>query len=212
MRRVPLAGLIVLCLLAGGPALGATPGQASVAERLDNDVAPTEIHPRFLLSNAAGQVVTEQDFRGRLQLVAFGYISCPDICPTTLAEMAAVLMQLGAQAEHVQPIFISLDSRRDTPAVVREYTANFDRRILGLTGSPDLVRRAAERFKVRYEVVHEPGTPADAYTIDHSASMYLLGPEAGFVAKFPYGTSSGDIVTRIRDTIGAGLAGRRRRP
>lgn len=203
MRQLPFVGLIALWLLVGGSAWGGD----SVP-----DVEPAEIHPRYLLSNAAGHAVTEQDFRGRLQLIAFGYISCPDICPATLAEMAAVLAQLGAQADYVQPIFISLDSRRDTPAVVREYTANFDRRILGLTGSPELIRRAAERFKVRYEVVQEPGAPADAYTIDHSASMYLLGPEAGFVAKFPYGTPTRDLVARIRDRIDAGMAARRRAP
>lgn len=174
---------------------------AALAQQAEQAGEVTEIRPRYLLANAAGQAVTEQDFRGRFQLIAFGYISCPDICPTTLSEMAAVLGQLGEQARHVQPIFVSLDPERDTPVVVGEYTANFDRRILGLTGSPELVRSAAQRFKVRYEIVREPGAPATAYTVDHSASIYLLGPDASFLAKFPYGTPAGEIAGRLRGIL-----------
>lgn len=192
-RRWVRGGLCSLVLVAGAPAWAQPAGPSG------SEVA--EIRPRYLLTNAAGQAVTEEDFRGRFQLIAFGYISCPDICPTTLSEMATVLNQLGEQARHVQPIFVSLDPERDAPEVVREYSANFDRRILGLTGSPELVRGAAQRFKVRYEVVREPGAPANAYTIDHSASMYLLGPDAAFLAKFPYGTPAGDIAGRLRDIL-----------
>ena len=157
------------------------------------------IVPRYLLKDPNGRAVTDGDFRGRFQLISFGYTFCPDICPTTLVETAQVLKQLGEAAARVQPIFISLDPERDTPAQLKAYTAFFDPRIIGLTGSPELVRKTAEHFKVRYEKVQSPG--ASHYSIDHSAGMYLLGPDGAFVAKLPYGTPVPDLVARVREAL-----------
>jgi hypothetical protein len=100
-------------------------------------------------------------FAAASSLIAFGYTYCPDICPTTLVEMAAILKQLGDQAARMQAIFISVDPERDTGKVLKTYTEFFDPRILGLTGSPALVRRAADNFKIRYAKVREPGSDYD---------------------------------------------------
>ncbi len=155
--------------------------------------------PRYLLKDPNGRAVTDGDFRGRFQLISFGYTFCPDICPTTLVEQAQILKQLGDEAVRVQPIFISLDPERDTPEQIKSYTAFFDARILGLTGSPELVRKTADHFKVRYEKVQPPG--ASHYSVDHSAGMYLLGPDGAFVAKLPYGMPVPAMIDRIRTAL-----------
>ncbi len=164
------------------------------------------IVPRYLLKDPNGRAVTDGDFRGRWQLISFGYTFCPDICPTTLVETAQILKQLGDDAVRVQPIFISLDPERDTPEQLKAYTAFFDARILGLTGSPELVSKTAEHFKVRYEKVQPPG--ASHYSIDHSAGMYLLGPDGAFVAKLPYGTPVPDMIARVREALAEAPGGR----
>jgi len=157
------------------------------------------INPRYLLQDPRGRSVTNEDFRGRFQLIAFGYTYCPDVCPTTLVEMAAILNQLGEQAERVQPIFITVDPERDTGKVLQTYTEFFDPRILGLTGSPALVRRAADNFKIRYAKVREPG--AENYAVDHSAGMILLGPDGGFIKKFAFATPVDQITAQLRETL-----------
>lgn len=161
----------------------------------------SNINPRYLLQDTNGRSVTNEDFRGRFQLIAFGYTYCPDICPTTLVEMAAILKQLGDQADRLQPIFVTVDPERDSAKVLKTYTEFFDPRILGLTGSPALVRRAADNFKIRYAKVREPG--AENYAVDHSAGMILLGPDGAFIKKFAFATPVDEISVQLRKILGA---------
>ena len=155
--------MIRLCALLLAALLCCIPAAAQTA----HDLLAGEtrgINPRYLLQDPNGRSVTNEDFRGRFQLIAFGYTYCPDVCPTTLVEMAAILKQLGEEAERVQPIFITVDPERDTGKVLQTYTEFFDPRILGLTGSPALGRRAADNFRIRYAKVREPG--AENYAVD----------------------------------------------
>ena len=165
------------------------------------DAAP--LMPRYLLMDVQGRAVTHEDFRGRFQLVSFGFVSCPDVCPTTLLEFKQVLELLGREASRLQPIFITVDPERDTRAVLREYTAAFDPRILGLTGSPELVKRAADSFRIQYEKVREPGAAPENYTMNHTAGMVLLDGQGRFVARFTYAMPAAEIVQRIRAAMGA---------
>ncbi len=168
------------------------------------EVAPAaEIVTRYVLMDYNGRTVTDQDFRGRFQLLTFGYTSCPDVCPTTLAEMAAVLKELGAAASRLQPLFVTVDPERDSPEVLKGYTTQFDSRILGLHGSPALIRGVADNFKVRYEKVQETGSAAGHYTVDHTAGMYLLGPDGRFLARFPYAMPIQELSRRIGDHLKA---------
>jgi protein SCO1/2 len=171
-----------------------TAGAAFAAE--DDDLRDTM--PRYLLEGPNGRAVTADDFPGRFQLITFGYTFCPDICPTTLATMSQVMTQLGDLAGRVQPLFISVDPERDTVAVVRRYTEYFDPRIVGLTGSPELVRHAADRFRVRYEKHVESGAAPDRYSVDHTAGMFLLGPNGRYITKFAYTMPARDVVARMR--------------
>ncbi|TRZ94450.1 MAG: SCO family protein, partial [Rhodocyclaceae bacterium] len=149
MRRRTVAVLLVGSLLAAWvPALAQPVAGAGHAPAPQYD-AP--LLPRYLLMDPQGRAVTIDDFRDRFQLVTFGFISCPDVCPTTLLEFRQVLELLGSEAKRLQPIFITVDPERDTREILREYTGAFDPRILGLTGSPELVRRAADSFRIQYQ-------------------------------------------------------------
>lgn len=191
------AALLLGLLLAGPAAAQATHSLQLLKEENSGIV------PRYLLQDPNGRSVSSEDFRGRFQLIAFGYTYCPDICPTTLVEMAAILKELGEQASRVQPLFISVDPERDTGPVLKTYTTFFDPRILGLNGPPALVRRAADNFKIRYAKVREPGTPADRYAVDHSAGMILLGPDGQFIKKFAFAMPVEEISRQIAALIAA---------
>jgi protein SCO1/2 len=197
--RRPFVLLLAALLLAALPVLA----QPAAARHEAAPADSTPLMPRYLLMDVQGRAVTQEDFRGRLQLVSFGFISCPDVCPTTLFEVKQILGELGAQAARVQAIFITVDPARDTREVLREYTAAFDARIMGLTGSPELVRRAAESFRVQYEIVREPGAAPDNYTMNHTAGMVLLDGRGRFLARFPYAMPASQIGERIRAALAA---------
>lgn len=191
-----LAGLLALILALPAVASEATPAAASHSAISDEE-PPSSIIPRYLLQDPYGRPVSNEDFRGRFQLIAFGYTYCPDICPTTLVEMAEILKTLGSQASRLQAIFITVDPERDTGKVLKTYTEFFDPRILGLTGSPLLVRRAADNFRIRYARVQEPGASAGPYAVDHSAGMILLGPDGQVIRKFAFATPVAELSERI---------------
>lgn len=153
----------------------------------------------FSLIDAAGRRVSLADFKGKLVLLYFGFAGCPDVCPTDLAIIAQALRALGASADQVQPIFITLDPKRDTPAVLREYAGAFDPRFVALTGTEEEIRRVATDFKVFYEKVDLPGT--NTYAIDHTAYTFLLDREGEFVILFPPGTPAERMVSMLRERL-----------
>lgn len=173
------------------------PGQVPQGHNSLAESVPNAVVPRYLLQDPNGRAVTNEDFLGRFQLVAFGYTSCPDVCPTTLLEMKEVLKLLGDKAAQLQAIFITVDPERDSDQVLREYTAAFDPRILGLRGSEALTRRAAVEFRMRYEKVRDPAAPSGSYTVDHSAGMVLLGPDGRAAVRFAYATPASQVAERI---------------
>ena len=200
--RLPPAGILVALLCAPmAPALAQVAGGSG---HLLEQEQPSAISPRYLLMNPQGRAVSNEDFRGRFQLLTFGFVSCPDVCPTTLLQFKHILEALGDKAGRLQPILVTVDPERDTGAILLEYTRAFDPRILGLTGSPELVRRAADNFRFKYEQVREPGAAPSAYTMNHTAGMVLLDAEGRFVARFAYQTPAGEIAERIRLAMMAG--------
>ncbi|WP_323002250.1 SCO family protein [Denitromonas sp.] len=189
MHLRPLFAAALLALASLGAAAAAP----------DDDAQP--LRPRYLLMDAKGRAVTNETFPEQFQLLSFGYTFCPDVCPTTLAEVADIMKQLGPLAERVQPVFITVDPARDTPVHLQQYADFFDPRIIGLSGSPALVAKVAQNYKVRYEIVREPNAAPDAYTVDHSAGMYVLAPGGSFVKKFAFGTPVSQIVDALRQLI-----------
>lgn len=135
----------------------------------------------FSLIDGDGNKVTDQTWHGKYMLVYFGYTFCPDVCPTTLASVAEALDKMGAKADRIQPLFITVDPKRDTPAVVKQYAAAFGPRIAGLSGSPEQIAAVAKAYRVYY-AEHRTGTGPDDYTMDHSSVLYLMGPDGRFIA------------------------------
>lgn len=159
------------------------------------------LNPRYLLMDAKGRAVTNETFPDQFQLISFGYTFCPDVCPATLAEVAAVMERLGARADRVRPIFITVDPARDTPEALQKYADFFDPRIVALSGQPALIARAAQNYKVRYEIVRDPDAAPEAYSVDHSAGLYLLDPRGDFLKKFAFGTPIEQITATINHFI-----------
>jgi protein SCO1 len=137
----------------------------------------------FSLTAPDGTTVTDQTYRGKWLLVYFGYTFCPNTCPTTLLEIAAALKRLGPDAAKVQPIFITVDPKRDTPDVLAKYLQSFDPRIVGLTGTPAQIAAVAKEYGVYY-VPHQSGEGANDYLIDHSTYLYVMDPQGQFVQAF----------------------------
>jgi protein SCO1/2 len=174
-------------ILAACLALTALPACHRAADPADAPLAGSGIGGPFTLTDSHGKTVRWSDFAGRYRVVYFGYTFCPDACPTDLARMSRGLSKFEesdpAAGDKVQPIFISVDPARDTPKVVGEFVANFHRRLIGLTGTPEQVKAAASAFKVFYE----KGEPAKGggYFVNHSTVTYLFGPKGEPLATLP---------------------------
>jgi protein SCO1 len=190
-RHLLTAGLVAAALLATPIAVQAAP---------QGGPAPTVpgITGGFALETTAGQAVTEASFRGRWLLVYFGYTACPDACPTALSAMAAALGALGPLAAKVQPVFITVDPKRDTPTVLGNYVKTFDSRIIGLYGTTGQTTAAAKSFRVYYRV-RKLGN--GDYAIDHSAFVYVVDP-GGRVVELLTGNLPGQaMAAALRDLM-----------
>jgi len=185
--RVTLAGTVLAAALAmGGPQ--AFPG---------NQVT---VGGPFTLTAPDGTTVTDETYRGKWLLVFFGYTYCPDVCPTTLMEIAIALEKLGPDAAKVQPIFITVDPERDTPEVMGEYTAAFGSRIVGLTGSPQQIAAVSKEYGA-YSEQRRIGPDAGDYLVDHSTYIYIMDPEGEFVRGLDFDTPSDDIASTLRNIV-----------
>ena len=143
--------------------------------------APDAIGGQFQLIDQNGRTVTDQDMKGRPFLVFFGFTHCPDVCPTTLFEVSEVLRKLGADADRVGALFVTVDPERDTPDMMKDYLASFDPRLRGLTGDPAAIAAALKNYRVYSKKIMLDGGD---YTMDHSAIVYLMDKEGRFVAPF----------------------------
>ncbi len=133
----------------------------------------------FTLTDPAGKTVTDADFRGRFMVVYFGYTYCPDVCPTTLADLGQALDKLGARADAVRPVFVTIDPARDTPAVIGPYAAAFSPRLVGLTGTAEQIAAVAREYRVYY-APHKTGPNPGDYTMDHSSILYVMDKAGHF--------------------------------
>jgi protein SCO1 len=170
LRSLRAAALAAVVALAGMP--GAMHAGDSVPPA--EPAGPPRIGGHFSLTAADGTAVTDRSFPGKWLLLYFGYTFCPDACPTALNTIAEALDELGPLAERIQPIFITVDPQRDTPAVITEYVKAFHPRLIGLTGSAAQIAAAAKDFHVFYEV-RQLGN--EEYAIDHSSYIYVIDPD-----------------------------------
>ena len=135
------------------------------------DVTGADYAKDFQLNDHNGQLRSLKDFKGKLVVVFFGYTQCPDVCPTSMAEVAEIKKSLGPDGDRLQGIFITVDPQRDTPALLKAYMANFDPSFLALVPTPEQLATVAKDFKVYYKKVD--GSTPTSYTMDHSAGSYV---------------------------------------
>ena len=156
----------------------------------------------FELTAPDGKPRRLADFRGKAVVMFFGYTQCPDVCPTTLAALAGAMKQLGADADRVQVLFVTIDPERDTPALLSQYVPAFDPRFLGLYGDADATARTAKEFKIIYQKV--PGAAPGSYTMDHSAGTYIFDPQGRLRLYVSNGQGPEVFAHDLRELVRAG--------
>lgn len=152
----------------------------------------------FELLDHNGNLRNHSDFRGRFMLIYFGYSYCPDVCPTALQVMSNALQLLGKQAKNVQPIFITVDPKRDTSAHLKDYVKNFYPGMVALTGTEDLIKDAAKNYRIYYAKASQDKTKSnsDDYLVDHSSIVFLMGRNGKYITHFNHQTSA-DVMAKI---------------
>lgn len=186
-----VAGAVLLLWQRFGPRPGPQYGVAINASAPVND---------FRLDSTLGEPMALSDFADRYTVLYFGYTTCPDICPTTLAELGRAEQLLGDVAERVQVIFVTVDPERDTPTRMRDYLAYFSPTFVGMSGSLEQTEAIASQFGVVYEKKYATESATD-YLLDHSAAVIVLDPQRRPQIMFPYGVTAAQIAADLQNLI-----------
>ena len=187
-----VAVVAVVAVLAGRQYLGE-------GDRTDGRSMLPTIGGPFTLIDQTGKTVKNSDLEGRVLLIFFGYTFCPDVCPTALTIMAEALDLLGAKADDITPVFITVDPQRDTPEVLKSFIENFHPSIVGLTGSPEQIAAIAKSYHAYYMKVIEGEEEADeGYLMYHISNLYLMAPGGKFLARFPHDIAPEALAAGLR--------------
>jgi protein SCO1/2 len=192
------AGACVLFVVASllGCSAAAAEEQPSAAQMMDDLMyGRGSVGGPFTLTDQTGRQRSDAEFRGKLMVVYFGYTFCPDVCPADLMAITQALDALGPAAGGVQPIFITIDPERDTKGLA-DYVASFHRSFVGLTGSPEEIRKVANSYKAFY--VKVPGERGGDYSIDHAGVIYLMGRNGEYLGFMPPQTDPGKLTEVLR--------------
>jgi protein SCO1/2 len=187
-----LAPLLAACGRGGGE--GGPPPQFKGI-----DITGADYARELALLDADGKSRTLADWRGKVLFVFFGFTQCPDVCPTSMVELATAKRNLGAEGDKVQGLFVTLDPERDTAAVLKAYVGNFDPSFVALRGTPEQTRDVAKHFKIFYAKV--PGKTEGSYSIDHSTGAYLFDPKGRVRLVSRYGTGPAALEHDLRILI-----------
>jgi protein SCO1/2 len=199
MMKKLLPVLVAACALTVSiAACDKLPGKQQVTFQ-NTDVTGLDYAKGFALTDHTGKPRTLADFKGKVVVVFFGYTQCPDVCPTTMAEMASVMQKLGPLADQVQVLFITLDPERDTQQLLASYVPAFDKRFIGLRGTPEQTAKTAKEFKVFYAKV--PGSDPNGYTIDHTAGSYVFDRDGRLRLFIRHGQGPDPIVHDLRQLL-----------
>jgi cytochrome oxidase Cu insertion factor (SCO1/SenC/PrrC family) len=197
------SGLRLALIVVAGLTVGAAAALAifpAARARLLPQAAPSVgqalVGGPFALTDEAGKRVTDKDFRGRYLLVFFGFTNCPDVCPSALQVMAAALDKLGPKGQKITPVFITVDPERDTPAQLATYVKSFHPRLIGLSGTPAEIEAVTKSYRVYVKKVADPKSSAGS-TFDHSAIIYLMGPDGAYLAHFTHASNVEAMAERL---------------
>ncbi|TJV10399.1 MAG: SCO family protein, partial [Mesorhizobium sp.] len=157
----------------------------------------------FTLIDQKSAPITEAAFRGHPSVVFFGFTHCPEVCPTTLFEMAGWLKTMGDSGKNLNAYFVTVDPERDTPQIINSYVGNFSDRITGITGDPDKVHAMAKAFGIYWKKVD---TGDGDYTMDHTASVLLLNAKGEFAGTIAYGESADTAIAKLKRLAAGGQA------
>lgn len=188
----------VLAVLAGLMLTTACTEQAEAPRFKLVDVTGASFGKDFALTDHNGQRRTLADFKGKVVTVFFGFTHCPDVCPTTLGEMAVVMKELGKDADRLQVLFVTVDPERDTAEVLKRYVPAFHPSFLGLTGSADDIARTTKEFKIFYQ---KQPLPNGGYSMDHSAGTYIFDGEGRLRLFAQYGIGAPALLNDIRQLL-----------
>ena len=194
------AALLTGCDRAGqtsatGPAI--TPAQFKGV-----DITGAEYGRQLALPDQDGKPRTLADFKGKVTVIFFGYTQCPDVCPTTMAELAQIKKALGADGDRLQGVFVTIDPERDTPELLKAYITNFDPSFVALRGSAEQTAAAAKEFKVFYAKV--PGRAPGSYSMDHTAGSYVIDSAGRLRLFVRYGAGTDALVADLKTLLAAG--------
>lgn len=191
VRWVGLA-LVLGCLVACQP---------SVVENklVATDITGADFEQNMRLTDHTGEIRTMDDYKGKVIALFFGYTHCPDVCPTTMADLKKTMQLLGDQANAVQVLFVTLDPERDTQAILAEFVPSFDARFVGLRGTVEEIAATARMFKIFSSKVSSEGR--SGYTIDHSAGMYIYDQEGKIRLYVEYGEKPADLANDIKTLL-----------
>jgi protein SCO1 len=194
--------LLLVSLFDGAVAQAAKdtpPDQATAAQMMDDlMVGRGTVGGPFTLTDHTGRQRSDSEFRGRLMIVYFGYTFCPDVCPADLMAITQALDELGPAARDIQPIFITVDPERDTE-VLGDYVSAFHKSFIGLTGSPEEIRKVANAYKAFYAKV--PGTRDGEYAIEHTGVIYLIGRDGRYLGFMPPQTGPEKLTETLRQYL-----------
>jgi protein SCO1 len=189
--------------LAIGLAIGLTIiGMAGCTDKpsfRNTDITGAEFAREFSLTDHNGQARTLADFKGKAVVVFFGFTQCPDVCPTTLAEMTEAVKQLGADGNKLQVLFITIDPERDTPELLKKYVPAFHPSFLGLTGNAEAIAKVAKEFKVFYQ--KSPGKTPGSYTMDHTANSYVFDLQGRVRLVVKHGLGAEPLVQDLKQLL-----------
>lgn len=181
--RIPVLSWVVSVLVLAG--LMAWLGTGILPHQTNSSGSgAVDVGGAFTLVDGTGTRVTEKHFSGKYMLVFFGFTHCPDVCPTTLALINGAIGKLGKKADMLASLFITVDPERDTPKVVGDYVKHFGNTTIGLSGSPEQIKKTLATFKVYSSKIENENTDM-GYMMDHSSFLYLMGPDGKYIAHFP---------------------------
>ncbi len=166
------------------------------------DITGADYGRKLELTDAEGKPRSLADFKGKVSVVFFGYTQCPDVCPTTMAELAAIKRAMGKDGDRVQGIFVTVDPERDTPEVLKAYLAAFDPSFVALRGTPEQTADAAREFKVFFAKV--PGKTPESYTVDHTAGSYVIDAQGQLRLFERYGAPAQELQADLQKLLAAG--------
>jgi protein SCO1/2 len=197
-RLVAALVLAAGCAVAGAPGTAAPAGSAGLRSGAFDPARPA---PDFALPTTQGGEFRLSRLLGKVVALTFGYTSCPDVCPTVLAELSQLRVRLGAAAKRVQVVYVSVDPERDTAARLRAYTEQFDKTFLGLTGAPDQLAPVWKAYGVSVVRRDLPGSKPPTYLIHHSASVFLIDRTGRLRVMAPFGTPVDDVLHDVRTLL-----------